>query len=96
MKTFLAVFNSLPAILQLVQAVEMAIPLPQSGKHKLNLVLNTAAVAWDTSHGAGQLSKNDTLTMIQTLTNAAVAGMNAAGVFGSSASAVSNAPVSSN
>ena len=95
MKIFLAVFNSLPAILQTVLAVENAIPLPQAGQHKLNLVLNTAAIAWDASHGANQLSKNDTITMMQTLATATVAGLNAAGVFKSSA-VPATTPVSSN
>ena len=94
MKTFLAVFNALPAILQTVQAVETAFPLPQSGQHKLNLILNTAGVAWEVTHGANPLSKNDTLSVVQTLTNATVAGLNAAGVF-KPAKPVPATPVSS-
>jgi hypothetical protein len=81
MKTFLAVFNALPAILQSVQAVETAIPLPQSGQQKLNLLLGAAGTAWEISQGEQQLSKGSTLAAIEALTTVAVAGLNAAGVF---------------
>ena len=100
MKTFLAVFNSLPAILESVQAIEAAIPLPRAGQQKMNLVLNAAATAWAIGQVAEQqtLSKTTTLSSVQALTNVAVASLNSAGVFaqGTAAPAASAAPVSSN
>ena len=93
MKTFLAVFNSLPAILESVQAVEAAIPLPQAGQQKMNLILNAAAAAWAVGQVAEQqqFSKATALSSVQTLTNVAVASLNAAGVF----TQTPTAPVSS-
>ena len=98
MKTFLAVFNSLPAILESVQAVEAAIPLPQAGQQKLNLVLNAAAAAWAIGQVAEQqhLSKATTLSSIQAITNVAVASLNSSGVFTQSTPQTTPAPVSSN
>lgn len=98
MKIFLAVFNAFPAILQSVLALESAIQLPRAGEHKLNLVLNAAAAAWDAGHNVNPLSKTDTLSLVQTITNATVAGLNASGVFKPAAAgpATPPAPVSSN
>jgi len=90
MKNFLAVFNSLPSILAAVQAVEAAIPVPNSGKHKLDLIMGAAATAWEIAQAEQQLSKNSTLNSVQAMVNLAVAGLNAAGVFKTSK------PVSSN
>jgi hypothetical protein len=81
MKNFLAIFNAFPAILQAIQAVEMAIPMPKSGQQKLNLILGAAGAAWEFSQAEQPLSKSSTLNAIQALTNLAVAGLNAAGVF---------------
>ena len=81
MKTFLAVFNTLPAILQSVQAVEAAVPLPKSGTHKLNLILGVAGAAWEMSQHEQPMSKNTTMAVVQMLANFTVAGLNAAGVF---------------
>jgi hypothetical protein len=92
MKTFLAVFNAFPAILQTVQAVEAAIPLPKSGAQKLNLVLGAA---WEVGQVGEQINKTNWLAAVQAITNIAVAGLNAAGVFGTSGNAAT-APVSSN
>jgi hypothetical protein len=102
MNTFLAVFNALPAILQSVQAVEAAIPLPKSGAQKLNLVLGAADAAWEVGQVAGQINKTNWISGIQVITDLTVAGLNAAGVFsttgGSSAATqtATTAPVSSN
>ncbi|MDP9169173.1 MAG: hypothetical protein M3N54_01035 [Acidobacteriota bacterium] len=85
MKNFLAVFSAFPAILQAVQAIELAVPLPKSGQQKINLVLGAAATAWEISQAEQQLSKSDTLNAIQALANLAVAGLNASGVFKSAA-----------
>jgi hypothetical protein len=96
MKTLLAVFNAFPAILQTVQAVETAIPLPKSGLQKLNLVLNAAGSAWEIGQVGEQINKTNWLSAVEAMTNLAVAGLNAAGVFGSSPSTAAVAtPVSS-
>jgi hypothetical protein len=94
MKTLLAVFNAFPAILQTVQAVETAIPLPKSGLQKLNLVLNAAGSAWEIGQVGEQINKTSWLSAVEVMTNLAVAGLNAAGVFGTSQSATAT-PVSS-
>jgi hypothetical protein len=88
MNNFLAVFNAFPAILGAVQAVETAIPLPQSGVTKLNLVLNAAAAAWELSQAQQQLSKNTTLNAISAIAGLAVSELNTAGVFHHPAPAV--------
>jgi hypothetical protein len=85
MKTFLAVFNALPAVLQSVQAVEAAIPLPQAGQQKLNLILGVAGTAWEFGQAELQLPKGTTLAIVQTLANLTVAGLNTAGIFKQSA-----------
>ena len=103
MNTFLAVFNVFPAILASVQAVELAIPVPKSGQQKLNLVLGAATTAWEIGQVAEQMNESNMLAAVTAMTNLAVAGLNAAGVFGSSQPAPATAtpatmppPVSSN
>jgi hypothetical protein len=98
MKTLLAVFNAFPAILQTVQAVESAIPIPKSGQQKLNLVLNAAGAAWEVGQVAEQINQTNWLAAVEAMTNITVAGLNAAGVFGTSQNSAPTAatPVSSN
>jgi hypothetical protein len=91
MNTFLLIFNALPAILQSVQAVESAIPMSQSGQHKMNLILGAAATAWELGQAGQHLSKSNTVDAVQSLATLAVSSLNAAGVFKQSAPAV--APV---
>jgi len=86
MNNFLAIFNAFPAILQTVQAVETAIPMPKSGQQKLNLVLNAASTAWEIGQVGEQTNKTNLLAAVQAMTNLAVAGLNSAGVFGTSQS----------
>ncbi len=95
MKNLLAVFNSFPAILQIVQSVEAAIPFPKSGQQKLNLVLGAAGAAWEVDQVGRQMNKTNWLAGVQAMTNIAVAGLNAAGVFATSRSSAGS-PVSSN
>jgi len=92
MKTFLAVFNAFPAILASVQAVEAAIPIPKSGQQKLNLVQGAAMTAWEVGQLGEQMNASNMLAAITAMTTLAVAGLNAAGVFGTSKS-VTPAPV---
>jgi hypothetical protein len=103
MNTFLAVFNVFPAILASVEAVEAAIPMPKSGQQKLNLVLGAATTAWEIGAVGEQMNETNMLAAVQTMTNLAVAGLNAAGVFSTSqpapvtgTPATTAAPVSSN
>jgi hypothetical protein len=88
MNKFLAVFNAFPAILGAVQAVETAVPLPQAGQTKLNMILNAAAAAWEISQVQQQLTKNTALTAITAIASLTVTELNAAGVFGHHAPAV--------
>ncbi|HEX4134136.1 MAG TPA: hypothetical protein VHY84_05895 [Bryobacteraceae bacterium] len=92
MNTFLQILNALPTIIQSVQAVETAIPLPQSGKQKLDLILGAAGTAWEIGQVGQQISKTNTLQAIETLTNLTVASLNAAGVLKSSTPASVPAP----
>jgi hypothetical protein len=103
MNTFLAVFNAFPAILASVQAVEAAIPMPKSGQQKLNLVLGAATTAWEIGEVGEQMNETNMLAAVGAMTNIAVAGLNAAGVFRTSqpapaagTPATAAAPVSSN
>ena len=95
MKTFLAVFNAFPAILQTVQAVEAAIPMPKSGQQKMNLVLGAAGAAWEVCQVGEQINKTNWLSAVEAMTTLTVTGLNAAGVFGTSPN-TGAAPVSSN
>ena len=81
MKTFLYVFNTLPAVLNAVVAVESAVPVSGAGAQKLNIVLGAAGAAWEASHQQQQLSKDATLNAINAITSLTVAGLNTAGVF---------------
>ena len=94
MNTFLAVFNAFPSILLAVQAVEAAVPVSQSGQQKMNMILGSAAVAWELSQFQQQLSKNQTLNAISAMANLAVAGLNASGVFHKTVSPSAPAPAS--
>lgn len=95
MNALLTVFNAFPAIIQAVQVVESAVPLPKSGQQKLNLVLGAAGAAWEVGQIGQQINKSNWLSAVQAMTNVTVAGLNAAGVFGSNQS-VAAPPVSSN
>ena len=81
MNTFLLIFNALPAILQSVQAVEAAFPMSQAGQQKMNLILGAAGAAWEIGQTGHQLSKSNTVGAVQTITNLAVASLNAVGIF---------------
>jgi len=85
MKTFLSIFNAFPSVIQAVQAVEAAVPVPGAGKQKLDLILGATATAWQISEVGRQLSKQDTLTAVQAMANLTVAALNSAGVFKKSA-----------
>lgn len=92
MKSFLTIFNSLPAILQSVQMLETAIPIPQTGKQKLDLVMNAALTAWGASQVQQQMSQSQLLNSVAAITNLTVATMNATGMFKSTGAAAAVAP----
>ena len=81
MNTFLTLFNAFPAVIAAVKAIEVAVPIPQSGQHKLNLVLGAASAAWELSQVEQSISENTTVNAISATASLAVAGLNAAGVF---------------
>lgn len=91
MKSFLSIFNALPAVIQSVSAIEAAIPVPQAGKQKLDLILNAASTAWAASQVEQQVSQNQMINSVAAMTNLTVSTMNALGVFKKS----TPAPVSS-
>lgn len=86
MKTFLNILNSIPSIIGAVQTVESALPLPQAGQQKLNLVLGLAGAAFDVAQAGEEISKGQLLSGVQAITNVTVSALNAAGVFSHSAS----------
>jgi hypothetical protein len=88
MNTFLTVLNAYPAILASVQAVEAAIPLPKNGQRKLNLVLGAATTAWELGSVGTQINKTNWLAAVEAMTGITVAGLNAAGVFGTTRASV--------
>ena len=49
MKTLLLAIKLLPLVLEVVRAVEAALPLPGQGKKKLDLVLDVIKSAYDAS-----------------------------------------------
>lgn len=81
MKAFLTIFNALPAIVQSVQVIESAVPVPNAGKQKLDLILQSAMAAWGASQIQQQVSQNQMLNSITAITNLTVATLNATGVF---------------
>ena len=97
MKTFLNILNSIPAVVAAVQTVEAAVPMPQSGQQKLNLILGLAGAAFDVAQAGEEISKGQVLAGVTELTNITVAALNAAGVFthGAQPAAPTTAPVSS-
>ncbi len=86
MKTFFNILNSIPAIIGAVQTVETALPLPQAGEQKLNLVLGLAGAAFDVAQAGEEISKGQLLSGVQAITAITVAALNAAGVFSHTAS----------
>jgi len=86
MKKFLTLFNSIPAIIGAVQTVEAALPLPQAGQQKLNLVLGLAGAAFDAAQAGEEISKGQLLSGVEAIATITVAALNAAGVFSHNAS----------
>ena len=86
MVILLTIFKLLPAIIGSIQAVEAAIPLPSSGKAKLDLVLGTVSDVYGSAQQvtpevpAGQL-----LAVITQIVTRVVGTFNALGIFKKSA-----------
>lgn len=71
-----------PVILGAVQAVEMAIPLPSTGKAKLDLVLGTVSDVYSSTQQVSPEMPLDRLMALVTQTVArVVATFNALGLF---------------
>ncbi len=89
MKTLLAILQLFPFILAAVRAVEEAIPIPQTGKQKLDLVLDAVKAAYD---GASDLQKQfswDKLSgIVVTIVGKIVGVLNALGVFHTTSTSV--------
>jgi hypothetical protein len=81
MKTFLSILNAIPAVVGAVQTVETALPLPQAGQQKLNLVLGLAGAAFDVAQAGEEIGKGQVLAGVQAIATVTVAALNAAGVF---------------
>jgi len=73
MGTVIAILQLLPAIISAFQAVEAAIPIPQSGATKLNLVL-------DAILSVGNVAEN-LIPAIKTVIASIVSTFNAVGIF---------------
>ncbi len=78
MKLFLAFLQMVPAIIQLVQQVEAAIPAKGKGPEKLNLVLSTVqAAAGAAPQVAALIPPSDLAVAVTNIVNATVATLNA-------------------
>jgi len=86
MKKFLTILNSIPAIIGAVQTVEAALPIPQAGQQKLNLVLGLVGAAFDVAQAGEEISKGQMLSGVEAITTITVAALNAVGVFSHTAS----------
>jgi len=73
MGTVIAILQLLPAIISAVQAVEAAIPIPQAGATKLNLVL-------DAILSVGNVAEN-LIPAIKRVIASIVSTFNAVGIF---------------
>ncbi len=79
MQFFLTLVQMIPAIVQLVQQVEVAIPQKGQGPAKLNLVVNTvAAAAAAAPQVAASIGAHDLNSAVANIVNATVATLNAA------------------
>jgi hypothetical protein len=81
MKTFLNILNAIPSVIGAVQTIESALPLPQAGQQKLNLVLGLAGAAYDVAQAGEEIKRGQLLSGVEAITTITVAALNAAGVF---------------
>ena len=82
MTTLLALLQLLPAIIGAVQSVETAVPLPASGKTKLDLVLGTVTDVYNAEESIRKQIPNDQLIgMVTSTVGRVVTTFNALGIF---------------
>lgn len=82
MKTLLYVLQLFPAILAAVRSLEDAVPMPQQGKAKLDLVLDVARAAYDASVDLQREFAWDKLAgIVVAVVGKVVGALNALGVF---------------
>jgi hypothetical protein len=82
MKTLIAYLQLLPTILGAVQSLESAIPVPATGKQKLDLLLSIVKTAYDTEETVRRDVPWEKLSaLISTATASIVSAFNALGIF---------------
>jgi hypothetical protein len=82
MTTFLAILKLVPLIIQLVRAIEEAIPLPGAGKSRLELILDIMRGIYDDTAELQHAFSWDKLAGIVTkIVGTVVGALNKAGVF---------------
>lgn len=81
MATLLLILQLFPLILQAVQAIEKAIPIPASGKAKLDLILDILKSAYDAGGDLKQLSWDKLAGIAVVMVGKIVGVLNTLGVF---------------
>lgn len=76
------IFTLLPLILEAVKAVEVIIPLPSSGKAKLDLILQIADQIWQSEKQVqAEYTQKDWAGLISSVAGIIVSILNSTGVF---------------
>jgi len=82
MKTLIAYLQLLPTVIGAVQSLENAIPVPATGKQKLDLLLGIVKTAYDTEETVRREFPWEKLSsLISTAATSIVSALNALGVF---------------
>jgi hypothetical protein len=82
MKTLIAYLQLFPSILSSVQSLESAIPLPSSGKQKLDLVVGIVKTAYDTEESIRKEVPWEKLSaLVASAVSSIVAAFNTLGLF---------------
>ena len=82
MATLLLILRLLPTIMSVVQAIEVALPIPGAGKAKLDLVMSTVSDVYDTEQTIQkELPKDKLFQLVQSLVQRSVSTFNALGAF---------------
>lgn len=85
MATLLILLKLFPAILAVVQSVEAAIPLPSTGKAKLDLVLGTVSDIYTSTQTGQELPLEKLSVLVSQTVTRVVATLNSLGIFKKSA-----------
>ncbi len=82
MKTLITYLQLFPTIIAAIQSLENAIPVPASGKKKLDLLLQIVKAAFDTEESVRREIPWEKLsTLVSSAVNLIVAAFNGLGVF---------------